>query len=240
MSRTTARLLGACARQRGRRPALLAEVARRLAAAYGTTATLGNYRNPVTEIFYILLSAKTTDVLYRKAHARLRQAYPRLIDLAQANVEDVEQCVGVAGLGRKRSAQIVELAKRLLSDHEGRPVDRLRGYEAADAFRYLTSLPGVGPKSALCVMMYSLDMDVFPVDVNVQRIAERMGVLQRGLKHYQAQRRLPKSVPAGISRDLHIGMVIHGRRVCRPKKALCSECCIADLCKTGIRNKKSS
>jgi endonuclease III len=82
-------------------------------------------------------------------------------------------------------------------------------------------------------MMYSLEMDVFPVDVNVQRIAERMGIIPRSLKHYEAQQRLPKFVPDGCSKKLHIGLVIHGRIVCQPIKPDCGVCILNDLCRTG-------
>lgn len=104
---------------------------------------------------------------------------------------------------------------------------------AQEAFDFLTHLPGMGPKSAFCVMMYSLKVDVFPVDVNVQRIAERMGAIPHRLKHYQAQKRLPSLIPAGRSRELHIAMVAHGREVCLPRNPKCGECCIRDLCRQG-------
>ena len=122
------------------------------------------------------------------------------------------------------------MALLALGDDAG---DRMHEMTAQEVFDFLTRLPGMGPKSAFCVMMYSLKVDVFPVDVNVQRIAERMGAIPRRLKHYQAQKRLPALIPAGRSRELHIAMVAHGREVCLPRNPKCSDCCLRELCKRG-------
>lgn len=101
------------------------------------------------------------------------------------------------------------------------------------AFSTIAALPGMGPKSALCVLMYSFKLDAFPVDVNVQRIAERMGIISPNLKHYQAQRKLALVVPEGMSTVLHVGMVVHGRKVCLPRNPKCNHCKIRTMCRFG-------
>jgi endonuclease III len=105
--------------------------------------------------------------------------------------------------------------------------------EVEEAYQYLVGLPGVGPKSALCVLMYSLDADVFPVDANIQRVLCRMGAISPNAKHYVAQERLPAYIPNGESRTLHVALLTHGRRVCRPRAPKCSECVLMHLCKMG-------
>ena len=221
------------------RTAVLQEMNRRLVAEHGTP-TLGNFRSPVKEIFYILLSARTTETLFQRAHRQLFAKYPNVESLANATADEVFDCIDGAGLGRKRSQQIVQLAQRLHADFGLGPARKLRVMGDTEAYDYLTSLPGIGPKSALCIMMYSLDMDVFPVDINVQRIAERVGVIPRGLKHYQAQERLPKYVPGGCSKQLHIAMVVHGRQVCLPIHPKCDSCTIAHLCKSAQKELKNN
>lgn len=232
MSQQTVKLMGKPYRHKSKWPEKIIEVTNRLVIQYGTPS-LGNYRDPVKEIIYILLSARTTEVLYKKAHRQLFKNYPTLKEISEASPADIMKCIDVSGLGSKRSVQIIELSKKLLNDLGPNPKYRLRQFSPQDAYNYLTMLPGVGPKSALCVMMYSLDMDVFPVDVNVQRIAERMGILTRGLKHYEAQSQLPKYIPSGLCKELHIGLVIHGREVCLPQRPNCTECVLLDLCRTG-------
>lgn len=233
MSDLTSNLLG---QRRARRdaglPNLLNEVANRLVEAYGNPR-LGNFRDPVKEIFYILLSARTNEQLYKRAHASLMRRYPRIEMLANAKVAGVHRCIEGAGLGVKRARQVIGIAKRLTGDLGATPGRGLRRMAPQEIFDYLTSLPGVGPKSALCVMMCSLDHDVFPVDVNVQRVLERIGALSKGLRHYQAQQIAPKYVPSGRSRELHVGLVEHGRQICVPRLPKCGRCFLVDLCNHG-------
>jgi endonuclease III len=215
-------------------PRRFAVVADRLVAAYGVPS-LGNLRDPVREIFYIVLSARTTDGQYRQTYRALRSRFPYLVDLAAAPLREVRPCILGGGLVNKRGAQVRRIAATLLSKLGHNPARRLAEMSAPDAYRFLTSLPGMGPKSALCVMMYSLDRDVFPVDVNVQRVASRLGAIPAGLKHYQAQQRLPALVPEGRSKELHVGLVVHGRTVCLPRKPRCESCFLWDLCKFGMK-----
>jgi endonuclease III len=219
-------------------PVVMSIVTRRLVRQYGTPS-LGNYRDTVKEIFYILLSARTTESLYKSAHHRLFQTFPNLTAIANARNGEVLRCVRGAGLGKKRADQIVRTARRLICDFGPRPQRKIAALSAEKAYRYLCGLPGMGPKSSLCVMMYSLDFDVFPVDVNVRRIVERMGLIPKNRKHYQAQKMIPKLVPEGRAKELHIALVVHGREICLPQRPLCDKCCISEFCKMG-RSRKGS
>ena len=232
MGSLTAKLLGVRPNTRSPWRERFSVVADRLVSEYGVP-TLGNFRDPVKEILYILLSAKTTDAQYRRTHRKLMAAYPKLADLAVATVAGVRECIESGGLARKRSAQLIGVARELIAACGRYPTRFLRKLDADRAYNLISGLPGMGPKSALCVIMYSLDFDAFPVDVNVQRIADRMGAIPKGLKHYQAQRRLAAIVPDRRSRELHIGLVVHGRAVCLPRKPDCGNCCLNDMCKTG-------
>jgi len=203
-----------------------------LLAEYGTP-TLGNYRDPVKEIFYIVLSAKTTEPLYQAAYRRLWKRFRTLSEIANASATELYECIGGAGLGTKRSAQLHEIARRLIADLGSNPGKRLKRLSSEDAYCYLRSLPGIGPKSAFCIMMYSLDFDVFPVDTHVHRVLCRVGVIRARAKHYHAQSYLPGFVPQGRSRELHAALVVHGRRICTPRLPSCQLCVIRNLCKYG-------
>ncbi len=213
---------------------IFSTVTDRLVHKYGVPS-LGNLRDPVQEIFYIMLSARTTDNQYRKTYRALRAKYPSLTDLAMASAEEILSCIRDGGLGKKRAAQLRGIAAALLAKFGNDPSRHLKNLSAREAFELLNGLPGMGPKSALCVMMYSLNHDTFPVDTNVQRVASRLGALSPRLKHWQAQQRLPALVPEGRSKELHIGLVVHGRTVCLPLKPRCDRCILADLCKYGKR-----
>jgi len=238
LSRLTAELLGLRVRSRSPWRERFAVVSDRLVAEYGVP-TLGNFRNPVKEIFYILLSAKTADAQYRVTHRRLLEKFPTLADLAKARVPSVKKCIESGGLAATRAKQIIRLAKILRGAGGKNPAKYLRSLDDRAAFEFLLSLPGVGPKSAFCVMMYSLDRDVFPMDANVQRIAERMGAIRYGLNHVEGQRELARLAPDGRSRELHIVMVVHGRVTCLPRNPKCERCPIVDLCAFGRKRMKS-
>jgi endonuclease III len=212
-------------------------VTHRLKQKYGSPQ-LGNFDDPIKEIFFILLSARTSEKLYVRAMEKLFSRFPTLDTLAQADAKSVMDCISGAGLGLKRSTLVLELSARLLNDLGDNPQAALRNMSAEEAFQFLTGLPGVGAKSALCVMMWSLNFDVFPVDINVQRIAARLGVLPEGIKHYQAQQQLPRHVPQGLSKDLHTVFMVHGREVCTPGKPKCHNCELTDLCKFAKRHQQ--
>ncbi len=209
------------------------EIARLLVSKYGTPS-LGNFRDPVEELFYIVLSAKTSEAHYRAAHTRLRRRFRNLVALSKASLPEIYKCIRMAGLGKKRTKQIKEIASRLLRDWGIRPANSLRRLPAEDAYAYLRSLPGIGPKSALCVMMYSLGFDVFPVDTHANRVLSRIGAINGGAKHYEAQNLLPGFVPNGYSKQLHVALIVHGRRVCKAGSPHCEKCLISDLCDHGI------
>ncbi len=185
------------------------------------------------EIFLIVLSARTAEHSYVKAMNSLFEMYPSYQQIATANVDEILECIADAGLGGKRSEHVKQIANRLVDDFGDKATEELNAMLPDAVFQYLTSLPGLGPKSAFCVMMWSLGIDVLPVDVNVQRIAARMGVIPMGLKHYQAQQQLPKFIPDGRSLELHTVFVVHGRRVCIPRKPKCSKCIIRQHCNLG-------
>ena len=232
----TAKLLGLRYRSQSPWPKRLSEVADRLFAEYGVPS-LGNFRDPIREIFYILLSAKTTDAQYRATHRRLWSTFPTLDLLAAAPVGEIRRCIVSGGLAGKRARHIKQTAGILASRCGASPARFLRALAPQAAFTFIRALPGMGPKSAFCVMMYSLDADAFPVDVNVQRIAERMGVIPAGLKHFRAQERLAQVAPVGRSKELHIGLVVHGRTICLPRVPKCRSCPLADLCRRGRKER---
>lgn len=203
------------------------------------TPTLGNVKDPAWEVIYILLSAQTTEVLYQRTYRALRKAFPALGDVARAPLGEILKCVGQGGFGKRRAKQIQQIARLLLKELGDKPGRQIRKMSTRECFDYLLGLPGVGPKSALCVMMYSLDLDVFPVDVNVHRIAQRLGALPKRMIPRQSQHYLPWLVPNGACKALHICMVLHGRTVCTPRKAICHRCEISTLCRTGRRRLRS-
>ena len=103
-----------------------------------------------------------------------------------------------------------------------------------DAFGYLVSLPGVGAKTAKCVLMYSLGRAVLPVDIHVLRVAKRLGQVPADASWKRTDELLEDEVPDELKFDVHVSFVIHGRDVCKSRNPDCENCVLADLCPSAF------
>jgi len=213
-------------------------VSERLERVY-RSAPLGNKKNPLDELVYIQLSVRTRERAYQQTYAALRRlvggSWARLLAVA----DDEAVCALAAGgmavvkLRRLRSmfARIQERFGRV-------SLAPLRRMDDVAAEQFLRSLPGVGYKVARCVLLYSLDRDVFPVDAHCFRIMYRLGWVRPGLAYRQAHNQLQDFIPRGMRGRLHVNMVHHGRAVCVAGLPRCSECVLLDVCPTGRRSRQ--
>jgi endonuclease III len=211
---------------------VLIEAHRRLLPAYGLPA-LGNKPDPLDELVYIFLAARTGHRQFEPLYDRLRAAFPSWDAVADADVKDIEAAIREAGLARKRARWLKDLLLEIRGRVGRLSLECLTEMGDAEAEAFLCSLPGVGQKTARCVLMYSLYRDLFPVDTHARRILERLGLLDDELHPLKSHDAGQEIVPAGYRRDLHILFVVHGREVCRAVRPRCGDCLIADLCPTG-------
>ncbi|HEU6445183.1 MAG TPA: DNA (cytosine-5-)-methyltransferase [Gaiellaceae bacterium] len=223
---------------------LLERIDELLEATY-RSADLGNMQDPLAETIYIVLSKQTREAVYRRVYAELRQRYPRWTDLLEADPSEIEKLVAPAGFQRQRTEQLLGILEAVAAanrEHRTGPwatprpqdlnLEFLRELEAVDAERFLKALPGIGPKSARCVMAYALERPTFAVDTHVHRIFVRLGLVKsngRKRDHDPFQ----DVVPPTMRKRLHINLVHHGRAVCRTRKARCAECVLVSFCDAG-------
>jgi endonuclease III len=211
-----------------------------LAERYGTP-DLGNKPDPVDELVYILLSRRTREDAYQAAFDSLRSRYASWEELAAADVEEIENAVGFSGLGR-RKAQSLKLALLALIDHFGScTLEPTRSWRDEEVLHFVCSLPEIGQKSAACVMMCSLDRPAFPVDAHVGRVLERLGTLRsagielEGTDHKAKQRLLWDAIPPVLRYPLHVNALVHGRKICLPRRPRCGQCVVAAHCDFASR-----
>ena len=214
----------------------LRELDRFLDCAYGAPAAdLDNKLDPLDEAVYIILSFQTDLARTRKVWTELRSVIPTWEDLDKTPVRNVARILRPGGLHEQKARTI----KRLLSTIKQRAghlsLDLLREMDDREAERFLTRLPGLSWKGARCVLLYSLDRAVFPVDGNTFRILRRVGVLppnavyrRRGLHDA-----LQLAVAARRRKPFHVNLVVHGQRTCLPLRPRCDECTARSICEMG-------
>lgn len=189
----------------------------------------GNKSNPLDELVFIILSNRTTPRTHRMVYAALRTEFPSWESVRAADLRTLRRILEPAGLSRVRAKQIVGVLRALRLAFGRATLAPLRSMSDSDAERFLTALPGVGRKVAKCVLMYSLNRQVLPVDVHVHRIATRLGFVVKK-RPDTSQDLVESAIPAPLRYGFHVNAVAHGRVTCRPVNPRCGDCCVARWC----------
>lgn len=183
------------------------------------------YSDPLQLLIATRLSAQCTDARVNLVTPELFSKYKTLDDLANAEVEDVERIIRSCGFYHDKARDIVGIAKKIKSDFNG---------EVPSTIEELTSLPGVGRKTANLIMG-----DVFHApssvvtDTHLIRISNRIGLVDtKDPKKVEFE--LRKLLPPDESNDFCHRTVLHGRAVCTARKAHCDICTLKDFCKKKI------
>lgn len=184
----------------------------------------------IDEIVATVLSQHTSDVNSERAFAELKRRYPTWEQVADAPVEQVADAIRSGGIADQKGRRIQRLLAAI-EEREGRiDLGRLNDLDDAGVEAYLLSLPGVGPKTAACVLTFSMGRAAFPVDTHVHRIATRLGWITATTSADKAHQLLAAQIPPKIRYDLHVAMISHGRNVCRAQRPRCEDCVLTDLC----------
>ena len=216
------------------------EVARILSLLYGTPR-LGNKEDPVDELVYIILARKTREGAYQDTYKKLKHAFPSWDRLLSAPRRRVEKLVYSGGLAAKKTDSLFGALGRLKETFGTCTLGPASDWSDAELSQFLCSLPEIEEKSAYCVMMYSFDREVFPVDTHVGRVLTRLGPYRElgldleGLDHKQLQRVLSDLVPPNLRYSLHVNLLAHGREVCTAQRPKCEQCELRNFCATYRR-----
>ncbi|HEY7283719.1 MAG TPA: endonuclease III [Actinomycetota bacterium] len=215
-------------------PKLVREAHRRLARRLGPLAP-PTRRDPVEELVLTVLSQNTSDVNRDRAFAALRERFPTWEALAGASPDDVAEAIRPGGLSRIKAPRILAILREI-RDRDGElDLEWMRDAPDDEIGAYLRTLPGVGPKTAACVLAFSLERPVIPVDTHVHRVAGRLGWIPPGTGADRAHDVLADVVPPRLRVSMHVGLIRLGREICKPGRPRCEDCPLNDLCPTAPR-----
>ena len=199
----------------------------------------GNHKDPLDELVFIMLSAQTESYLYRQTYRDLKATYSPWERLLKASETEIATVIRCGGLARKKASQLKAALNQIKETRGALSLQFLQDLSDTEAFEYLHALPGIGVKSAKCVMMYSLNRAVFPVDTHVWRVARRLGIAPPVAKPSETQQLdLEEQIPKEIRRSLHVKLVSLGQQQCTAYFPKCSICPLTDLCPSKGRPDK--
>jgi endonuclease III len=200
---------------------------------------------PLDELVLTVLSQSTNDRNRDVAFLRLRERFGREgIDyhaVLAAPVMEIEEAIRPGGISRVKSARIKQILAAIVADPR-EPEDPLsmaddllslewmRNAPVVESRAYLCALPGVGRKTAACVLLFSYGLRDIPVDTHVSRVGTRLGLLRPGAPFEEQHDEMLALTPPGEELEFHVNLLRHGRRTCHARSPACNECALARMC----------
>jgi endonuclease III len=178
------------------------------------------HSNPFELLVATILSAQTTDERVNTVTPALFARYPTSFDLAAANPDEVEQLIKPTGFFRAKTKSVIGMARALVERYHG---------EVPVAFEDLTTLPGVGRKTANVIRSVAFDAPGLPVDTHVGRLSRRLG-LTTETDPVKVESEVCAMLPPSEWGPFSLRMILHGRAICVARKPRCTECVLADFC----------
>src|SRR5215204_6086097 len=182
------------------------------------------------ELILTVLSQSTSDRNRDVAFLALRARFADWAAVRDAPNADVERAIRPGGISKVKSARIQAIL-RALDDPPS--LDHLADMSVAAARDELCGLPGVGRKTAACVLLFAFGMRDVPVDTHVSRVGTRLGLFRPGAPFEELHDTMLELTPRGEELELHVNLLRHGRRTCHSRRPKCEECALLRLCPTG-------
>jgi endonuclease III len=182
--------------------------------------------HPIAELVRTVLSQNTNDRNRDVAYERLRRRFPTWEEVRDARTAEVIEAIKPGGLSATKGPRIQQILREL-GEHPD--LDWLEHASRDEAMEYLRSLPGVGRKTAACVMIFAFGRPEIPVDTHVHRVGGRLGLFRPGASFDEAHDEMLAVTPAEDAYELHINLIRHGRAICRPRPR-CAQCALRRMC----------
>ena len=186
--------------------------------------------DPLSELIFTILSQNTSDVNRDQAWRRLKERFPTWESVLAADAAEIAEAIRPGGLANVKAPRIQETLRVIQMERGGFALDFLAEMDIDEAKLWLTSLKGVGPKTAAIVLLFSLGKPAFPVDTHVHRVSRRLGLIGPKTSREQAHEVLEELLPPEIYYTFHLNLIAHGREVCKSRRPRCATCVLQEHC----------
>ena len=186
--------------------------------------------DPVGQLVATILSQNTSDVNAERAYVSLKRAFANWKDVMDAPPEAVIATIRSGGLAKQKTKSIQQALRRIYQARGDFDLSWLAALPVGEARKWLTSLPGVGNKTASIVLLFCFGMPAFPVDTHVQRVTRRLGLAPTSASPDQVMRVIEAYTPPAWFYALHLNLIRHGRKVCKARSPRCQNCTLSDIC----------
>ena len=205
------------------------ELMTRLEPLYGPPNPPRPY-DPLSELIFTVLSQHTSDINSYRAFAKLKETFPTWEQVLDADVEALAESIKMGGLSKVKAPRLQEILTAVLRRNGSWDISFLGEMPLPEAKKWLLELPGVGPKTVGCVLLFSLGMPAMIVDTHVHRVAKRLNLIGPKVSADDAHDILEAKVPPDDVLGAHIYIIAHGRQVCKAQRPLCDLCVLEDQC----------
>jgi endonuclease-3 len=213
------------------------EVMRLLRKEYGLRRWQPD-RDPVSTMIATVLSQNTSDTNSKRAFGVLIDRFGSWESVAAAASDEIAECIRAGGLAEVKAKRIKLILERIREQRGCLDLSFLAELPLSEARSWLRQLPGVGPKTASCVLLFSLGKPALPVDTHVFRVVRRLGLIDAKASPGRAQELLEKLVPPQDIYTFHLLMIEHGRRICKAQRPRCDLCVLQEPCASDIYKHK--
>lgn len=217
-------------------PYVINEIIRRL-EKYGTP-NLGNLSNPLDELIYLYISQRTFEKSYKSVFRKLKRMYPSFDKIGCADVNNITKILGPSGLAKQKAKTILGALSKINEDFGETSLRKLRKLDETSRLNYLLSLPRVGLKTAYCIMMFCFNSNVLPIDTNIRRVCQRLGLLPQRIDSKKEHNILHTLIPPKDRYSFHVNCISHARECCIPLYPRCTKCHLEEFCpRFGVNEK---
>lgn len=211
------------------------KINRLLIKHYGIPKRPNRLPSPIDTLIATILSQNTNDKNSYKAFQNLKKKYKSWQEVADSPRNKIEKSIKVAGLGKQKSTSIKTFLNTLKKKNDKLNLNYITRMKNEEILDELTSISGIGVKTASCVLLFSLDRNVCPVDTHVHRTLNRIGLVKTKTPDKTFEL-INKDLPKGVAHQFHTNLINLGRDICKPAKPLCSVCPLLKVCKYEYKN----